>query len=171
MDDTVSALQHEIKQTIPFHSRHQEAILGLLRTADRLRRGAAHTIEPHGLSVEQYNVLRILRGAGPSGLPTLEVAGRMVEHSPAITRLIDKLEEKQFVKRTRCGQDRRKVWCAITLPGLNLLAQMDEPVRQAGDSALSVLEPPELDELIRLLDKIRSQAEPPTLTPTKEDPL
>ncbi len=82
-----SQLQREIKQRKPFQSRAQEAAIGLLRTADTVRREIASVVEPHGITLQQYNVLRILRGAGALGLPTLEIAARMVEQAPGITRL------------------------------------------------------------------------------------
>ena len=76
-----SRLQQEIKQTRPFRSAGQEASIGLLRTADELRRYFSTILEPSGITTQQYNVLRILRGAGPEGLPTLEIAARMIELS------------------------------------------------------------------------------------------
>src|SRR5690606_289566 len=88
-------------------------------------------LEPTGLSQEQYNVLRILRGAGESGLPTLEVSSRMIEQAPAITRLMDKLEAKKFVRRVRCKEDRRQVLCFITPSGLELLQKLDHPINEA----------------------------------------
>src|SRR5688500_20314491 len=82
-----------------FRSREQQATLGLLRTADALKRHYAHVIEPHGITLQQYNVLRILRGAGPDGLPTLTVGERMIEQTPGVTRLVDRLASKKLVDR------------------------------------------------------------------------
>ena len=87
-----SALQRELRQRRPFQSPAHEAVLGLMRTADLVRRQAAALIEPHGITLQQFNVLRILRGAGGEGLPTLEVAERMIEQTPGVTRLLDRLE-------------------------------------------------------------------------------
>src|SRR5690349_21582673 len=115
-----SQLREEIRQNKPFRSRQQEALLGLLRTAALIKRRDARLVEAHGISPEQYNVLRILRGAGPEGLPVLDIAGRMIEPSPAITRLLDKLENKRLVQRVRCPEDRRQVLCTITTAGLDL---------------------------------------------------
>src|SRR6185295_1524706 len=109
-----SALQREIRQTRPFRSRSQEAMLALLRTADQVHRSFARVVEPHGITLQQYNVLRILRGAGDAGLPTLEIGARMIERSPGVTRLIDRLEAKGWVRRERCPHDRRQVLCWIT---------------------------------------------------------
>ncbi|HZJ72423.1 MAG TPA: MarR family transcriptional regulator, partial [Planctomycetota bacterium] len=100
-------LQREIRQTRPFPSVEAEAVVGLMRTADVVKRGLARVVEPRGLTLQQYNVLRILRGAGPEGLPTLEIAGRMIEQAPGVTRLLDRLEAKNLVQRARCPRDRR----------------------------------------------------------------
>ena len=148
-------LAAEIKQTRPFHSRRQEGAIGLIRTADVVRRGLAAVVEPHGLTLQQYNVLRILRGIGPEGLPTLEIADRMVESSPGITRLLDRLEEKKLVGRVHCPKDRRRVLCSVSPDGLRLLAALDEPVRKADEMALGKLSRADVESLIRLLDAIR----------------
>lgn len=129
--------------------------MSILKTADVLRRRASKTLEPHRLSLEQYNILRILRGAGDEGLPTLEVASRLIEQSPAITRLMDKLEAKQLIRRHRCERDRRQVLCWITPQGLDLLAGLDRPVLDSDVDGLSRLGEDELNHLIRLLDQVR----------------
>ncbi len=90
----VSRIQQEIKQTVPFQSKAEEAAIALMRTADLVRRGVEAIVAPYGITSQQYNVLRILRGAGEKGLPTLEIAERMIEQTPGITRLIDRLERK-----------------------------------------------------------------------------
>src|SRR5947207_13462800 len=114
-----------------FRSREQEATLGLLRTADAMKRSLAQVIEPHGITPQQYNVLRILRGAGAEGLATLEIAERMIEQTPGITRLLDRLQRKKFVTRRRSSTDRRCVYCRITVDGLTLLGRLDLPVQDA----------------------------------------
>ena len=149
------SIQQEIKQTRPFHSKAQEAALGLMRTADLVRREVTKVVEPHGITIQQYNVLRILRGAGENGLPTLEIAERMIEEAPGITRLIDRLEGKKLVKRERCKKDRRRVWCQITKDGLAVLEKLDTPVREA-ERALGSLSSTELTQLVALLDRARS---------------
>ena len=90
-------IARELKQKKPFPSKAEEAAVTLMRTADVLRRFIGTVIEPHGITSQQYNVLRILRGAGERGLPTLEIAERMIESTPGITRLIDRLETKKLV--------------------------------------------------------------------------
>jgi DNA-binding MarR family transcriptional regulator len=149
------SLLEEIKQTKPFVSPSQEATLSLWRTADHVRRVLGRTIEERGLTLQQYNVLRILRGAGPDGLPTLEIAERMIEQTPGITRLLDRLERKALIQRKRCSEDRRQVLCFIAESGLELLSRLDEPVRQATDQAMHPLTEEQVRMLIELLEQIR----------------
>src|SRR5688572_9880482 len=99
MEATSDALRREIKQARPFRSMAEEAALAVLRTADVLRRRLSEAMEPVGITMQQYNVLRILRGAGEGGLPTLEIADRMLERQPGITRLLDRLERKGWIER------------------------------------------------------------------------
>ncbi|MEO8580858.1 MAG: MarR family transcriptional regulator [Gemmatimonadales bacterium] len=139
-----------------YRSREQQATLGLLRTADAVKRSLSHVIEPHGITPQQYNVLRILRGAGPDGLPTLTIGERMIEQTPGVTRLVDRLERKGLVGRTPCAKDRRRVFCGITAKGLELLKELDEPVNHWDAQTVSVLPPSELDSLISLLDRVRA---------------
>jgi DNA-binding MarR family transcriptional regulator len=152
----VSRIQQEIKQKRPFGSKAQEATIGLMRTADLVRRAVGDIVEPCGITPQQYNVLRILRGAGENGLPTLEIAERMIEETPGITRLIDRLETKRLVSRKRCKEDRRRVWCRITPEGLALLDKLDGPIRDADSLALGSLTSKELTQLVSLLDRARS---------------
>jgi len=139
-----------------FGSREQQAAIGLLRTADALKRSIARLIEPYGITPQQYNVLRILRGAGPEGLPTLTIGERMIEQTPGVTRLIDRLVRKELVSRIPCSKDRRRVFCRITAKGLELLTKLDEPVNRWDTQAVSVLAPSDLDSLLDLLDRVRS---------------
>ena len=156
MSDETSALQREIRQKRPFRSPAQEAVLGLLRTADVVRRLIARSLEPYDVTPQQYNVLRILRGAGAEGLPTLTIGERMLEDSPGVTRLIDRLIAKGLVSRERSTEDRRQVLCRITQAGLDLLVQIDALVEGRDEDAVAVLTPDEQKELIRLLDRIRA---------------
>jgi DNA-binding MarR family transcriptional regulator len=155
----VGRLQQEIKQSRPFASRQQEAFLSILKTADILRRNAAALLAPFRLSLEQYNVLRILRGAGDAGLPTLEVASRLIEQSPAITRLMDKLEAKQLIRRRRCPQDRRQVLCWITPTGLDRLELVAARFDPAAVDGLKQLRERDVTQLIVLLDAVREGAD------------
>lgn len=151
-----SAQKPHPKPPETFRSREQQATLGLLRTADAMKRSLAQVIEPHGITPQQYNVLRILRGAGPDGLPTLSIGERMIEQTPGVTRLVDRLERKALVARTPCPKDRRRVFCRITQKGLELLKELDDPVNRWDAQAVAVLPPSELDSLINLLDRVRS---------------
>lgn len=129
--------------------------LPVLRTADVLRRFFSAVIEPYGITHQQYNVLRILRGARSGGLPTLTIIERMIEQTPGITRLLDRLEAKGLVKRERGTADRRQVFCQITPAGLALLEKLDQPINEADNKALEMLDPTEQAQLIRLLNAIR----------------
>ncbi|MCL4820390.1 MAG: MarR family transcriptional regulator [Vicinamibacteria bacterium] len=158
----MSRIRQEIRQRRPFPSRGQEGAVALLRTADLVRRFVAAVLEPHDLTLQQYNVLRILRGAGAEGLPTLEVGVRMIEQAPGVTRLLDRIEAKGLVSRERCPHDRRQVTCRITPAGLALVARLDQPVLEADDACFSKLSAKELDKLIQLLDAVRSSLHPPS---------
>lgn len=150
------SILHELKQSKPFASRTQQTAVSLMRTADLVRRSVSAVVEPHGITLQQYNVLRILRGAGNGGLPTLEIAQRMIEQTPGITRLIDRLESKELVLRERCPTDRRQVFCRITKEGLRLLTRLEQPVRTAEEEALAALSPRQLEQLVALLDRARN---------------
>jgi DNA-binding MarR family transcriptional regulator len=149
-------IQDEIRQSRPFAAPSQEAAVALMRTADLVRRAVAAVVEPHGITPQQYNVLRILRGAGPKGLPTLDIADRMIEQTPGITRLVDRLEMKQFVIRERCATDRRQVFCRISDRGLKLLECLEAPLSAAEKQGLATLSEKQLAQLVALLDKART---------------
>jgi len=144
----------DIKQTRPFPTKSQEAAVGLMLTADVVRRFEGDLIAPFGITLQQYNVLRILRGSRPDSLPTLEIASRMIEKAPGVTRLLDRLESKGLVRRERCAADRRQVLCGITDKGLSLLASL-EPVIQKGEGRLKRLSQKDLQHLVELLDAVR----------------
>jgi len=145
------------KQKRLVHSRQQDAVVSILRTANYLRRFCSTVFDRHGITSQQYNVLRILRGAGLAGLPTLDISERMIEHAPGITRLLDRLEEKKLVRRERPSDNRRQVLCYITKPGLDLLQELDTPVRDKENQALHRLDESEVEELIRLLEVARAR--------------
>lgn len=126
----------------------------ILRTSAALIRRLSELLEPFGITLQQYNVLRILRGAHEP-LPTMTIGQRMIEETPGITRLLDRLESKGLVTRARHRDDRRQVLCTITDPGLELLRQLDEPVQQFNDRSTSALPVNELRLLTSLLDQIR----------------
>ncbi len=150
-----SALQREILQRRPFRSPAEEASLGVIRTASLVRRAISDVVAPYGISQPQYNVLRILRGAGSEGLPTLVVRDRMVDEAPGITRLVTKLARAGLVRRDRSTPDQRQVICYITQKGLSLLKTLDPLIVPAGERGVTGLSLREQHALIRLLDKVR----------------
>lgn len=156
MNEELSPILREIRQSKPFRSKGQEVLVALLRTADVVRRAISRVLEPYDITPQQYNVLRILRGAGEQGLPTLEIADRMIEQAPGVTRLLDRLEAKGWVRRQRCPEDRRQVLCWLTPAGLDLVTKLDEPVESADAEAVAELSPEDQEHLLRLLDAVRA---------------
>ena len=152
-------LQQELKKRSPFEVAEQEAMLNLLRTADRLQLEFVRLFRAHGLSPASYNVLRILRGEGGEGLPSLEIAGRMITSVPDITRLVDRLEAAGLVCRDRSGRDRRVVRVRVTDCGIDLLSRLDDPVVALHRRLLGHLDSHELDTLNALLVKARRPPE------------
>ncbi len=142
----------------PSSTLQQEAYLSLLRTADALARGAEEVIKPFGLSGTQYNILRILRGAGPGGLCCHEAAERMLTRDPDITRLLDRLERQGLIVRTRASSDRRVITAQITPEGLRILAKLDKPVEECHQRQFGHLGPRRLAQLIDLLNSARKQS-------------
>jgi DNA-binding MarR family transcriptional regulator len=143
-----------------FDSLEQEAFLSLWRTYDRLRALEDEFFRPYDLTPQQYNVLRLLKAHHPAPLPTLDVANRLVSRAPDITRMLDKLEQRGFVARTRSASDRRAVLVGITPAGIQLLAEMHEPLRSCHEQQLGHLSPGMLQQLIELLRAVRAPHEP-----------
>jgi DNA-binding MarR family transcriptional regulator len=148
-------LQAELKQKIPFTNREQEAYLSLMRTADALQTQIEAQLKEFGLTGTQYNALRILRGAGPEGLPCREIGERMITRDPDITRLLNRLEDRGLVERTRARHDRRVIYGKITAAGLKLLRTMDNPIEKHGREILRHVGQEKLKELIDLLELVR----------------
>jgi DNA-binding MarR family transcriptional regulator len=148
-------LQAELKQKIPFASREAEAYLSLLRTTDALQTQVEAQLKEFGLTGTQYNALRILRGAGPEGLPCREIGERMITRDPDVTRLLDRLEDRGFVQRTRAKHDRRVIYGKITAAGLKLLREMDAPLEKFGREMLRHVGQEKLKQLIELLELVR----------------
>jgi DNA-binding MarR family transcriptional regulator len=115
----------------------------------------AALVEPSGVTPQQYNVLRILRGSHPNPLPTLEIGERLIERVPGVTRLLDRIEEKGLVRRARCPEDRRLVHCWITPSGLDLLSDLDDAVDRSDHDAVSGLSEGQIQMLIESLEQIR----------------
>lgn len=156
MPTKTSVLRDELKQTKPFSSPAHEGVVSILRTAALVQRHLSQVIEGSGVTIQQYNVLRILRGAGETGLPTLAIRDRMIEEAAGITRLLDKLESIGYVVRERSTPDRRQVLCQITPAGLRVLTALDEPVDAANFFVLGMLDEQERNTLIDLLGAVRA---------------
>lgn len=154
-------LRDEIAQATPFETAEVEAFLNLVRTADRLLYEANVFFRAFGLTMTQYNVLRILRGAQPDGHPSLEIGRRLITRVPDVTRLIDRLEAMGLAERVRSTEDRRVVRVRITRKGLNLLARIDSPVREHHRRLLEHMGDAKLQRLTRLLEEARARAARP----------
>lgn len=149
------SLKDEIKKQKPFEHAEEEVYLNLLRTTSVLFADFERLFKACGLSEPQYNVLRILRGVGGDGLPSTEIAGRMITRVPDITRLVDRLEAAGFVERSRTHEDRRVVLVRIKPRGLKALADLDQPLLELHKRQLKHMTRKELEELSRLLVKAR----------------
>lgn len=136
--------------------RREEVVLALLRTGELLTAPVTEVLRGADLSLSQYNVLRILRGAGTDGLPCGEISARMVRRDPDLTRLLDRLETRGLVKRARSTADRRVVTATITGEGLSLLASLDEPVEASLKRALAHVPVARLRELLEILEELRT---------------
>jgi DNA-binding MarR family transcriptional regulator len=149
-------LGDEIKQSKPFAGPEEEAYLNLQRTAEHLRAKSAAWLKPWDLSLTQYNVLRILRGAGRAGLACNEIGARMVTQDSDITRLLDRLEKKGLIERWRDKRDRRVVMARVTRQALTLLGRLDAPARISAKDLMGKLSTGELTALNSSLEKLRS---------------
>ena len=152
-------LQNEIKQKKPFASAEAEAYLSILRTADVLTREFEQLLKPHGLTATQYNVLRILRGAGDEGATCSDIGDRLITADPDVTRLLDRMEKAGLVERARDTKDRRVVLSRITAAGVKLVNELDEHVHALHSDQLRHLSKQRLRDLIEDLDEIRSRRE------------
>lgn len=132
--------------------------LELCRTTDILSRRVAEVLKAEALSPNQYNVLRILRGS-PEGLPCGEIGNRMITRDPDITRLLDRLEKRLLIVRSRDARDRRMVMAAITPAGLEVVRRLDEPAREVHRSQLGHLGRDRLDTLKALLQLAREKVD------------
>lgn len=148
-------LKDELKKRGPFSSVEQEATLSILRTSDLLENRIARLLREHGLTMTQYNVLRILRGEGKP-MPCLEVAHRMIQVAPAITRVVDQLLELKLITKTQSDEDRRVFTIEITTAGMRLLKKLDLPVIDLHASLLSSVSASDLKLLIRILENVRT---------------
>jgi DNA-binding MarR family transcriptional regulator len=153
----MSLVQAEIKQTKPFTSLEEETAVALARTTDQLARGFDGLLKQHGLTGTQYNVLRILRGAGKAGLPCSEIGERMISRDPDITRLLDRMERAGLCTRARDHKDRRVIVVHISDKGLKTVNQLDEPITDLNRAMLGHMGKGRLRSLLDLLDAVRNR--------------
>lgn len=148
----------ELHQTKPFLHVEEEAFLNVHRTADVLMQALLAVLRPAGLSPTQYNVLRILRGAGEAGVTCKEIGMRMITPDPDITRLLDRLEKRALILRSRAKEDRRFVAIQITKHGIALLAELDEPIRDVQLRAFGHMDEERIRSLVDLLETVRERS-------------
>jgi DNA-binding MarR family transcriptional regulator len=153
---TPKTLRAELKMTKPFKSVEEEAILSIARTAAVIDHAGAEALKPFGLTITQYNVLRILRGAGSDGLCRSEVAERLVTKVPDVTRLLDRMEAAELIVRERGSQDRRYVATRITEKGSKLLEKIDRELPAIHARQLGHVSHKRLRDLIGLLEEVRN---------------
>jgi DNA-binding MarR family transcriptional regulator len=149
------------KARTPKARLHGQVFVSLLRTSDAFIRGAEALLRPTGLSGAQYNILRILRGAGECGLACREIGDRLISRDPDITRLLDRMESRGLIVREREAKDRRVVKTRITADGLRILRDLDEPVQELHRKQLHRLPEKQLRQLLLLLEQARAQVEAP----------
>lgn len=152
-------IAEEIKQKKPFRTRGEEAFVSLIRTADQAARMEEHFLSQYGITMTQYNVLRILRGSAPDGLPCSEIGRRMISHVPDVTRLIDRMEKAGLVDRHRDKEDRRVVTVRISAKGMGLVNQLDEPMQGLDRRTIGKLGEKRLAQLCELLEELRGVLE------------
>lgn len=148
-------LRTDLKMTRPFASLAQEAHLSIARTAAELEHTFEDAFRRHGITNTQFNVLRILRGAGDTGLCRSEIGTRMIRKVPDVTRLLDRLEQAKLIVRDRSGDDRRYVSTRITPKGLALLDSLDDQVGALHERLLAHMAPAKVKQLIQLLNEAR----------------
>ena len=148
-------LAQEIRQTKPFTLREEEAFLNLGRTWEHLHSRIAELLKQFGLTSTQYNMLRILRGAGEEGLTCSQATERMISPDPDVTRLLDRMEARKLIRRERSTSDRRIVVTRITPEGLALVGKIDMPMRSALREMFASLGEKKLESLIGTLEVLR----------------
>jgi len=149
-------LKTEIAQGPPFASAEEEALLNVMRTADVLHREFQRRARTWGITSTQYNVLRILRGALPHGLPCAAIGERMITAEPDITRLLNRLKALKLIRQRRDSHDRRVVITHISEAGLDLLQQMEPVIELAPRELIGHLSQSQIADLIRLLELART---------------
>lgn len=153
----MSESEKEIRQTKPFKSKEEELYLNLARTTEALSWKLTELLKSYELTGVQYNVLRILRGAGDDGLICSEISERLITKDSDITRLLERLENRDLIARERSEKDRRHVIAKITGEGLRLLSEIDTPIIKLHQQQLGHLGEKLLEQLNALLVLARSQ--------------
>jgi DNA-binding MarR family transcriptional regulator len=152
----IQPLHAELKQARPFELLEEETHLSIVRTAALLEHAMVQVLKPFGLTPTQYNVLRILRGAGSNGLCRNEIGARLLRQVPDVTRLLDRMAELKLIGRERGDEDRRLVRTRITPKALQLLARLDGPVRNFHLTRLHGVSQQKLRQLVDTLAELRS---------------
>lgn len=150
-------LQEEIRQSKPFAGLEQEALLNIRRTAGYVEHVVQQALKEHGLTEPQYNVLRILRGAGPEGLRCSEIGERMITRDPDITRLLGRLQRRRLVGRQRDTRDRRVAHIRITTAGSAKLQELDPVIEASAVAVLGHFTREKLLLLIDLMEEVRER--------------
>jgi DNA-binding MarR family transcriptional regulator len=149
-------LLEELQQRKPFETLYEEVYVEILRTSQVTSRWITESLKPSELSGPQFNVLRILRGAGPAGLPSGRIAERMVNHDPDLTRLLDRLEARGLVAKARDTKDRRVVNACITKAGLDLVAKATKDMQALLEERMTPMSAKRLEQLADLLEEVRN---------------
>jgi len=157
----IGSLREEIGQSVPFGSVAIEAQLTMQRTTDELNGETAALLKSFGITPTQYNALRIVRGSGPTGIPTHEVGRRLVKRDPDVPRLLERLVAAGLVQRHRCAQDRRVTRCTLTSKGAELLEHLAPQLEELNARQFGMLSEEEQVQLVRLLDRIRGRLKGP----------
>jgi MarR family transcriptional regulator, organic hydroperoxide resistance regulator len=150
------SLKDELHLRRPFSSLQEEALLSVFTTYDLLYRNVQKAMRRHGLSLAQYNVLRILRGAGAEGTPLMAIARKMIVRYPNVTRLTDRLENEGLIRRERSTTDRRVVYAFVTPRALDILSRLDGEVEQLDIKLMRGADDGKLRDLISLLAEVRA---------------
>ncbi len=149
----MSKIEDEIKQP-KFKSTHQKAVLNILYTANWIQNKQKDFFEPFGITGQQYNILRILRGQHPNRISGAEIKARMLDKNSDVSRLLDRMIGKNLVERTQCPNDKRASDIGISEAGLELLTKLDKAINSL-DTSLISLSKEEAEHLSALLDKCR----------------
>jgi DNA-binding MarR family transcriptional regulator len=148
------AVSSRLRTPRPASPLETQTFIRLQKAAENLAQEVEQFLKAHGVTGAQYNVLRILRGAGPEGLPCSAICERMISHDPDMTRLLDRMEKRSLITRHRQTDDRRVVKTRITARGLDLLKQLDEPVRELHQRQFSHMAGARVQTLADLLEEL-----------------